>query len=30
MDLGTYKSFDAEIWSGDTFWYDKKSYLGDF
>ena len=30
MDLGTHKSVDAEIWSGDTFWDDMKSYRGDF
>ena len=30
MDLGAYKSVDAEIWSGDTFWDDMKSYRGDF
>ena len=28
MDLGTCMSEDAEIWSGDTFWGDKKSYHG--
>ena len=30
MDLGTYNSFHAEIWSRDTFWGDEKSYPGDF
>ena len=30
MDLGTYKSIDAEIWSGDRFWGDTKSYRSDF
>ena len=30
MDLGTYKSIDVEIWFGDTFWVDTKSYLAAF
>ena len=29
MDIGTYKSVDAEIWFGDRFWGDTKT-LGDF
>ena len=30
MDLGTYKSVDAEIGFGDRFWGDTKSLCGDF
>ena len=30
MDLVIYKFVDAEIWSGDTFWSDTKSYRGNF
>ena len=30
MDLETYKSFDAEIWSRDTFGGDTKLYGDDF
>ena len=29
MDLGTYKSDDAEIWFEDRFWGDTKKFCGD-
>ena len=30
MDLGTYKSVNAEIWFGDRFWGDTIALCGDF